>query len=205
MGLEAKTTATIEGIERAGTLMLESDFLLFRSPDYRVKIPFATIRSVTAAEGALNVKLERGGAKFALGAASVKWLDKIQNPKSLLDKLGVKPAHAVGLAGIAGESFLELLRARLNNPPAPRLKQNLDVVLVGLDTPADLGRIGKARDALAPAGMIWLVYPKGGKSITEQAVRAATFALGLVDVKVASFSSTHTAVKVVIPVADRRK
>lgn len=205
MGAEAKTKATIEGVEREGTLQLESDFLLFRAPDYRLKIPFASMKTVAAADGALEVKLERGGASFALGAAAAKWLDKIQNPKSLLDKMGVKAEHAVGVTGLSDESFLELLRARLNNPPAPRLKQNLDVVCVGLATPADFGRIQKARAALRPHGMIWLVYPKGGHGVTEKDVRAATFALGLVDVKVVAFSTTHTAVKVVIPVAARGK
>jgi hypothetical protein len=205
MGAEAKTTATIEGVQREGTLQLESDFLLFRSAEYRLKIPFATLKSATAENGELTVRLERGGASFALGAAAAKWLDKIQNPKSLLDKLGVKPEHAVGLAGLTDESFLELLRQRLNNPPAARLKQNLDVVFVALTTPADLGRLAKARAAIQPHGMIWLVYPKGGKTIGEKDVRAATSALGLVDVKVASFSTTHTAVKVVIPVAARSR
>lgn len=205
MGAEAKTKATIEGVEREGTLLLESDFLLFRSPEYRLKIPFSTMKSVTAGDGALQVRLERGGASFVLGEAAAKWAEKITNPKSLLDKLGVKPEHAVGVVGLADESFLELLTGRLNNPPALRLKQNLDVALVGLQTPADLDRVSKARTAVKSNGMIWLVYPKGGKTITEQAVRAATFALGLVDVKVVAFSSTHTAVKVVIPAAGRSK
>jgi hypothetical protein len=205
MGLEAETKALIEGVERAGTLQLESDFLLFRAPDYRWKIPLATLKAARVEAGALEVKLERGGAVFALGdAVAAKWLDKIQNPKSLLDKLGVKADHAVGILGLTDESFLELLRSRLHNPPLSRLKQNLDVVLAGLSSADHLDRIAKARQAIHAKGMIWLIYAKGGKTITEQAVRAATASLGLVDVKVVSFSSTHTAVKVVIPVAARK-
>lgn len=206
MGAEAKTKALIEGVERDGTLLLEGDHLLFRAPEYRLKIPLATMKSVTAEGDALVVKLERGGAAFHLGeAVAGKWLERIKNPKSLLDKLGVKAEHAVGLIGMDDESLLEQLRARLNKPPAARLKQNMDIVLVGLTTPADLGRIVTARNALADAGAVWLVYPKGGKTITEKAVREATLALGLVDVKVAAFSATHTAAKVVIPVAARKK
>jgi hypothetical protein len=48
-----------------------------------------------------------------------------------------------------------------------------------------------------------VVYPKGQKHITEAGVFAAGKQAGLVDVKVASFSATHTALKFVIPV-DRR-
>lgn len=195
----------IEGVEREGTLQFESDHLLFRAPEYRLKIPVDAMKSVAVECDSLVIKLDRGGAAFALGASvAAKWLDRIKNPKSLLDKLGVKAEHSVGLIGLDDESFLEQLRARLNNPPSARLKQNMDVVFAGLTTPADLGRIAKARAALAPAGALWLIYPKGGKTITEKAVREATFALDLVDVKVAAFSATHTAVKVVIPVASRK-
>ncbi len=49
----------------------------------------------------------------------------------------------------------------------------------------------------------WIVYPKGVKSITEAEVMKAGKAAGLVDTKVASFSSTHTALKMVIPVSKR--
>jgi hypothetical protein len=40
--------------------------------------------------------------------------------------------------------------------------------------------------------------------VSESAVRAAALAAGLVDVKVARVSATHTAEKFVIPKAERR-
>jgi len=204
VGLEAKLTAVIDGATHAGTLLLEPDYLLFRAaPGFRWKLALTALQQIDAQNGVLTVNRT---AAFPLGeAAAAKWLDKIRHPKSLLDKLGVKAEHRTGILGPAPEDFLEQLTGRLNNPPAARLKQNLDAVFAFLETPADLPRLQQARAALAPAGMIWLVYPKGGKSITEKAVREATFALGLVDVKVASFSATWTAVKVVIPVASRPK
>ena len=57
--------------------------------------------------------------------------------------------------------------------------------------------------SLKSNGAIWVVYPKGQKHITEAGVLAAGKQADLVDVKVASFSPTHTALKFVIPV-DRR-
>jgi hypothetical protein len=58
---------------------------------------------------------------------------------------------------------------------------------------------------LDPAGALWLVRPKGKDTpVTEGATRAAALAAGLVDVKVAAFSATHTAEKFVIPLAKRR-
>jgi hypothetical protein len=203
VGAEAKTTGVIDGRQYPGTLLLESDYLLFRSPpDFRWKLALTEAHELSVCDGHLVVN---GHARFALGdAAAAKWIDKIRNPKSLIDKLGVKAEHRVGFAGPVPEDFAATLAGRLNNPATSRLKQNLDIVFAFLETPADLGRIQQARDAIAANGMIWLVYPKGGKTIKESQVRQATFSLGLVDVKVAGFSATLTAVKVVIPVMERK-
>jgi hypothetical protein len=56
---------------------------------------------------------------------------------------------------------------------------------------------------LKPTGAVWVVYPKGMAQIKENDVLAAGRAAGFVDTKVASFSATHTALKFMIPVAQR--
>ena len=56
---------------------------------------------------------------------------------------------------------------------------------------------------MKPAGALWVVRPKGQPSITEAETMRAGRSAGLVDVKVVSFSETHTAEKFVIPVARR--
>ena len=50
---------------------------------------------------------------------------------------------------------------------------------------------------------VWVVWPKGQKAFREDDARTAGPAAGLVDVKVASFSETLSALKMVIPVKDR--
>jgi hypothetical protein len=50
---------------------------------------------------------------------------------------------------------------------------------------------------------LWVVYPKGQKSITETDVIGAGRKVGLKDVKVVGFSTTHTALKFVFPVEKR--
>jgi hypothetical protein len=42
---------------------------------------------------------------------------------------------------------------------------------------------------------VWVVYPKGIQAVTENDVLTAGRAAGLVDTKVCSFSSTHTALR----------
>jgi hypothetical protein len=52
---------------------------------------------------------------------------------------------------------------------------------------------------------VWVVSPKGkGIEVRDVDVMAAGRDAGLVDNKVASFSATHTALRLVIPKADRR-
>ena len=54
-----------------------------------------------------------------------------------------------------------------------------------------------------PNGGIWAVSPKGDPSIADVVVMAAARDAGLVDNKVVRWSDTHTALKLVIPVAHR--
>ena len=56
---------------------------------------------------------------------------------------------------------------------------------------------------MKPNGALWVIRPKGRPEISERAVMDAGKAAGLVDVKVVSFSETHTAEKFVIPLAAR--
>jgi len=56
---------------------------------------------------------------------------------------------------------------------------------------------------LAPTGALWIVRPKGTAAISDADVIAAGKIAGLVDVKVVRFSDTHSAEKLVIPLAKR--
>ena len=52
-------------------------------------------------------------------------------------------------------------------------------------------------------GAIWVVYPRGRKDLRETDVIRAGLDAGFVDNKIARFSDTHTAMRLVIPVARR--
>jgi len=64
---------------------------------------------------------------------------------------------------------------------------------------ADLKKLRALKKSIKPAVAVWVIYPKRVKIITA----ADVFAAGLVDVKVARFSDRQTALKFVIPVAER--
>lgn len=138
--------------------------------------------------------------------------------RSLLDKLGVRPGARVALAAAerreatdAADPFVELrrsLRARTadvvelrGGDPAPPAS---DLVFLEADSIDDLFRIGVLRAALVPNGAIWVVSRKGREaSLRDVEVMAAAKSVDLVDNKVVAFSPTHTALRLVIPVALR--
>ena len=155
-----------------------------------------------AEEGRPPIRYDRGVVIFNLGRDAEAWARRIRNPKSLLDKLGVKNVHRVVVLGVEDPNFrvhIEQRAARVST----RLTKDVDVVFFGARRSSDLRRLARVKDYLKPNGAIWVVRPKGGGAITEGDVLAGGKAAGLVDVKVVRFSDTHTAEKFVIPVAQR--
>ncbi|HEY1336685.1 MAG TPA: hypothetical protein VGF59_04210 [Bryobacteraceae bacterium] len=174
---------------------LETDHVLFRGPA-RLKILFKDLTAVRAAGGVLRLEFEGGPASLDLGRAAEKWADKILHPPSRLSKLGVKPGMAIRLAGEFAADFV----AEVGETAA---RGSVDLIFLAAAERRDLTRVAKLLPGLKRDGAIWVVYPKGVSAIREIEVIEAGRAAGLKDVKVASFSSTHTALKFVIPLADR--
>ncbi len=182
--------------------LLETSELLLRG-ERRLAIAFDTIESVEAKDGTLSVRFAGGLAELELGADAAKWAEKIRNPKSVLQKLGVKAGQQVSLVHLDEPSFaaeLEQAGAQVSNG---RAKKHSDAIFYGANARTELSKLAKLRESLTPNGALWVIRPKGVKEITEGDVMAAGKAAGLVDVKVVRFSDTHTAEKFVIPVAKR--
>lgn len=118
-----------------------------------------------------------------------------RQPKTLADKLGVKPGERVRLVGHADPALVGAGR-RVTGGEA-------DVVFVGAESPEDLRLIGPLQDEIARDGAIWVIRPKGRGDLTEAMVIAAGREARLHDVKIARVSDTHTAMRFVIPVERR--
>lgn len=62
--------------------------------------------------------------------------------------------------------------------------------------------IGRLRPRLAPAGFLWVSWPKKASGVAtdvdEDRIRAAAFPLGLVDVKVCAIDTTWSGLKLTI-------
>jgi hypothetical protein len=204
MGQEAHCTVRLGDRVSAGKALLESDELLFRG-DFRLSIPFRAVHDVEARDGQLRVSFPDGVATFDLGPRAEKWLRKIRSPRGLLDKLGVKPYSRVRILGVDDTNFREQLEQRAAHISDGRdPSTDADLVFLAADSADDLAALDSLRGCIKPNGAIWVVSPKGKQArLKDVQVMAAAKEVGLVDVKVVSFSDTHTALKLVIPLASR--
>ncbi len=198
MGQEVRCRATIDGAVADGRLLLESEDLIFRG-ESRLRIRFADVRRVEAVDGRLELTHATGEAVFELGERAARWADRIRNPRTLIDKLDVKPGSRVALVDVGDPQFLAELRARTPHVVVGRPEPEADIVFVAVDTAADLGLIGSLEPAISRSGAIWAVAPRGREDLREADVLEAGREAGLVDTKVARFSDTRTAHKFVIP------
>ena len=202
MGAEQLCTVRSGGKTSKGKALLETSEIIFRG-DFRLKIPFASLQSTVAQEGELRLKWNDGSAVFELGERAEKWADKILHPKSIAEKLGIKPGLTVSVRAVRDADFVRDLRAGAKAFSSTKLLQDSDLIFMGASESADLGDIDGVLPALAASGALWVVYPKGKQEIREVEVLEAGRAAGLVDVKVVKFSETHTALKFVRPKAKR--
>lgn len=122
----------------------------------------------------------------------------------LLDKLGIRPDMRVALIDIDDDSIRALLADRTPEITEGWPEPDTDVVLLGADSMAQLAPLPELAARIRPNGAIWVVS-RNGKAATLRDVEVieAARASGLVDNKVASFSATHTSLRLVIPVARR--
>jgi hypothetical protein len=189
---------------KTGKALLESDHVLLRLPNERVKIPFGDIEHMEAKDGQLSIKHRNGSATIYLGSAAVKWAEKIRNPRSLMDKLGVKPGMRVAVFGVDDADFLLQLAAHTGATARKAPGHAVDVIFFGTDDVDSLVRLAPLKRTLKSDGAIWVVHRKGkGATLKDTDVFAAAKRVGLVDNKVVAFSATHTAERLVIPVKDR--
>lgn len=120
-----------------------------------------------------------------------------------LDKLGVKDEAKVVLVAFADAEFRRELATRTKWVTSGRAGKGTDLVFFSVTRVAELSRLKTLRAAIAPAGAIWILWPKGRPILREDDVRNAALRQGLVDVKVVAFSEALSGLKLVIPLAQR--
>ena len=124
--------------------------------------------------------------------------------RSLLDKLGVKSGQRILILEILDASFLNEIKPFDPIFAEAKPAADFDLVFLPAEAKEDLKQLRRLRKFIKNTGAIWAVYPKGKQHIREIEVINAGKDANLTDNKVCSFSSTHTALRFVIPLAQRR-
>ncbi|HYC03457.1 MAG TPA: hypothetical protein VED40_09205 [Azospirillaceae bacterium] len=205
MGQESAAVCHWEGRSSDGRAWLEGDHILFRG-DFRLKLMLADIRAAVATNGRLSLTLAAGTAALDLGTKAQDWADRIRNPRTLVDKLGFRPGQRIELLGAAPDPVLleELSRAGLAAAPAAAPSPGVDWAVLTAASPGELDAVPGIAAALAPAGGLWIVHPKGkGSPVPQERVFEAGRGAGLVDTKICAVSAASTALKFVRPKASR--
>ena len=193
MGKEATVTANLPDGPDEGRLQYEPPKLIFRGRERRV-FEGAALEGVRADGADLALA---DGSRFALGEKqAASWAEAILNPKSRMDKIGVKPGMQAAVIGVDDDDLTRELADQGAIPVSAFA--DIDLLFYAADSEAELAHIPRLAPALSERGAMWIVSRKGkAATIKDIEVMAAAKACGLVDNKVVAFSDTHTALRFV--------
>jgi hypothetical protein len=198
MGREIQCRMKSGGKWFQGKALLETSEIIFRG-ERRLRVPFSSLKSVVARDGALHLKWPEDSAVLELGEHAEKWANAILHPKTTADKLGLKTGLTISALHLPGDATMQDARNTVTAFSDKKPLAHSDMIFLGATTTSDLRGIATLIPSLAATGALWVVYPKGRKDITELQVLSAGRAAGLVDIKVVSYSATLTALKFVRP------
>jgi hypothetical protein len=128
----------------------------------------------------------------------------------LAKKLGIKDDFRVALLRVPDEVRSELRDAFAKCRIVRQPRGPLDFIFLFVKSASQLKReLTTTAKTLAPAGMLWIAWPKKSSGVTtdliETVVRDRGIAAGLVDVKVCAVTDVWSGLKFVIPVKNRPK
>ncbi len=128
----------------------------------------------------------------------------------LLKKLCIKDEFRIALLHMPEDVKSELREALQTCRSCKLSNKDLDFISLFAKSRAGLERdLFPAAQALAPAGMLWISWPKKGSGVAtdldENYVRQAGLAAGLVDIKVCAVTEVWSGLKFVIPAKNRPK
>jgi hypothetical protein len=175
---------------------LEPPELILRG-EIRKRIPFSRMKNVRAEGGALRFIVDETAVLLWLDSKTAEsWAKKfVAPPPSLAKKMGIAAATRIRVIGTVDD---EALRGAIAEGTEAGSRDS-DLIIARVNTPAELSRaLRSAATQLAQGVPIWFVYRKGpGHPLSENDVRSAGLAAGIVDTKIASVSSSLTALRFV--------
>jgi hypothetical protein len=128
----------------------------------------------------------------------------------LAKKLGIKDDFRAALLHVP-EDVKSELRGELSKCRILKIgDKDLDFIFLFVKSRAALAAdLHPAAIGLAPAGMLWIAWPKKSSKVptdlTEDVIRLSGLDAGLVDIKVCAVTDVWSGLKFVIPVKNRPK
>jgi hypothetical protein len=194
MGREATCICNIQGREAMSKVLLESKELIVRG-ELRCVIPLSAIKNIRVDGDALTFKNGKDKVSLRLGSATAnQWLNAIlKPPPTLAQKLGIGRDSVVRVCGVVRSDELRIALAEAGRA----WHQTPHMFLTSVESRESLLKaLDDSLEFLDGGVPIWVVYPKGvGSSLGETEVRETLRQYGLRDTKVASVSSTLTALR----------
>jgi hypothetical protein len=185
-------------------VLVETDELILRG-GVRARVPRTELNDVRVRAGTVTIRYSGGTLALTLGDKAKGFADRLTAaPRSRLEKMGIAAGGSIVVTGVDDADFTAELRAAKIRTSA-RAAAGSALIVVGVHNQNQLSRVGAAAKSLAPDGALWVVHPKGATGVKDTAIFAAARGAGLTYVKVARFSHTHTAEKLVVPKAARPK
>ena len=128
--------------------------------------------------------------------------------KTLVEKLGIKPGATIAILNAPSGYDRTLGRLPKQVTRKARVAGPLDFIQLFTSRKRELERRFSAlKPALAPAGQLWISWPKRSSGVptdlTEDVIRVIGLAHGLVDVKVAAVDDVWSGLKFVRRMKDR--
>jgi hypothetical protein len=123
-------------------------------------------------------------------------------------KLGIKDGFRVSLVGAPADVLAELKEPLAGCNVVGDRKTPLEFAMIFTKSRSELEKeFKRVSKALAPAGMLWISWPKKSSGVatdvTENIVRDTGLAIGLVDVKVCAVTDIWSGLKFVRRLKDR--
>jgi hypothetical protein len=121
----------------------------------------------------------------------------------LVRKLGLRPGMAAVFLDAPADFASSLGELPDGVAPVAELRSHVDLVVCFVTEREALAeRLEPLREAIRPAGMAWIAWPKRASkvptTITEDVVRELALPLGLVDVKVCALDAVWSGLKLVL-------
>jgi hypothetical protein len=136
-------------------------------------------------------------------------VEKSYADRDVVDKLGIKPGMRLRVEGPVPRDLLERVRGVEEvEVVAPDHDEPVHVALFRLTALAEAKpTLARLRKAIVPAGAIWVLTAKKGRPdyVKQEALIPLGKAVGLVDNKIAAIDEATSALRFVIPLAQREK